>query len=175
MATLDLPRTPGCIVCGRNNPHGLALKLQVDAASGTVRTRYTPRAEHIGFINIAHGGVLATVMDEAMVWAATWARKRFCLCGEMTVRYRRTAGVATALTVEAKVESQRSKLIQASAEIRDPLNRLIAEATGKYIPLPAEENQKFMDTMIDEPATAEAAGALRSGAEQHSNPNEEPV
>src|SRR5215211_2330757 len=104
---LELPHTRGCVVCGRGNTVGLGLSLFVNPAIGVVRVNYTPRAPHIGFEGVVHGGVLATVIDEAMVWAATWAGKRFCLCGEMTVRYRAPAGVGRALTVEARVESAR--------------------------------------------------------------------
>src|SRR5215471_5557878 len=81
----ELPHTPGCLVCGRANPHGLHLSLFVDRNS-VVHTNYTPRPEHIGFSSIVHGGALATVLDEAMVWAATWSYKRFCYCAELTVR-----------------------------------------------------------------------------------------
>src|SRR5688572_20740115 len=114
---LELPHTPGCVVCGRDNPSGLGLSLFVDPASGVVRLAYTPRAVHIGFEGVVHGGVLGTVIDEAMVWAATWAGKRFCLCGEMTVRYSAPAAVGRELLVEARVESARPRLIQTAAEI----------------------------------------------------------
>ena len=70
---LELPHTRGCMVCGRGNPLGLGLSLFVDPASGVVRVNYTPAGPHIGFEGVVHGGVLATVIDEAMVWAATWA------------------------------------------------------------------------------------------------------
>ena len=86
MAMIELPHTAGCLVCGRQNPHGLHLHLHVDEATGAVETRFTPSAHHIGFEGIVHGGVLATVLDEAMVWAATWRGRRFCVCGEMNTR-----------------------------------------------------------------------------------------
>ena len=81
MPRIELPHTAGCLVCGRDNPHGLHLSLHVDPDSGIVTVDFIPLAEHIGFEGIIHGGVLATVLDEAMVWAATWAGRRFCVCG----------------------------------------------------------------------------------------------
>ena len=57
--------------------------------------------EHIGFEGVVHGGMIATVIDEAMVWAATWAGKRFCVCGEMSVRFRRPSVVGEELHLEA--------------------------------------------------------------------------
>jgi acyl-coenzyme A thioesterase PaaI-like protein len=161
---LELPHTRGCVVCGRDNPLGLGLSLFVNPATGAVRVNYTPRAPHIGFEDVVHGGVLATVIDEAMVWAATWAGKRFCLCGEMTVRYRLPAAVGRALVVEARVESARPRLIQTVAEIRDGAGEVVASATGKYVPLPPHRNREFVATLINEPATAAAARSLQDGS-----------
>ena len=72
MSSLELPHTAGCVACGPFNPHGLRLSLFVDPQSGIVRTEFTPETAHIGFEAVLHGGVLSTVFDEAMVWAATW-------------------------------------------------------------------------------------------------------
>src|SRR4051812_42310858 len=82
---LELPHTEGCLVCGKKNAFGMKLNLFVDPSSGIVVVDFSPRPEHIGFTGVAHGGMLATVIDEAMVWAATWSMKRFCLCGELSV------------------------------------------------------------------------------------------
>ena len=160
---MELPHTPGCLVCGRENPHGLHLHLEVDAA-GVVTTRFAPGPEHIGFQGVTHGGVLATVLDEAMVWAATWAGRRFCLCGEMTVRFRRPALVGQPLTFEARVEQARSRVVTTTAVVRDAAGTVVAEASGKYVPLPDEKNREFVGTLVHEPATAEAARVLKAAA-----------
>src|ERR1700710_2015642 len=102
MPTIELPHTHGCLVCGQANPLGLKLHLFVDPASGVVSVEFTPRVEHIGFEGIVHGGVVATVIDEAMVWAATWGGRRFCVCGEMSVRFRQSAQVGQPVLVAAR-------------------------------------------------------------------------
>lgn len=157
----ELPHTAGCLVCGRENPHGLHLHLFVDE-TGSVTTRFTPGTTHIGFTGVAHGGILATVFDEAMVWAATWSGKRFCLCGELTVRFRRPAIVGTALTFVAKVESARARLITTTAVATDGAGNVVAEASAKYVPLPDDKNREFVATLVDEPATAGTATLLRA-------------
>ena len=98
---LELPHTHGCLVCGPSNALGLKLSLQIDPATGIVHVDFSPRREHICFEGIAHGGMLATVFDEAMVWAATWNLRRFCVCGEFSVRFRRPATVGETLHMEA--------------------------------------------------------------------------
>ncbi len=156
MSFIELPHTHGCLVCGQGNPHGLHLHLFVDPDASVVRVEFATQPEHIGFQNIIHGGVLATVIDEAMVWAATWAGKRFCVCGELSVRFRHSAAVGDHLTVIARVESKRARLIQTTCEVRSA-NGLLAEATGKYVPLPIERHSAFVATLIDEPSTKQAA------------------
>ena len=168
---MELPHTAGCLVCGRHNPHGLHLGLHVDEDSGVVRVEFTPRAEDIGFEGIIHGGVLGTVLDEAMVWAATWAGRRFCVAGEMTVRFRKSAAVGRPLVCEATVQSAASKrpgtprLVHASGRITEAGGgALVAESTGKYVPVPPERNRAVLATFVDEPQTARAAAILKEAA-----------
>jgi acyl-coenzyme A thioesterase PaaI-like protein len=161
--SLPLPHTPGCLVCGRDNPHGLHLNFTVYPATGIVRTQFTPAPHHIGFTGIAHGGILATVFDEAMVWAASWSGKRFCVCGELTVRFRRTAQIDQPLSVEARIVSPRPRLIQTSATAIDAGGNLIAEAAAKYVPMSAERHGEMMGTVVADPDTAMAASALKAG------------
>lgn len=162
MSLIELPHTSGCLVCGRQNPHGLHLHLHVDEGTGAVETRFTPAAHHIGFEGIIHGGVLATVLDEAMVWAATWRGWRFCVCGEMTIRFRKAAEVGRPLIVRALVESSRARMVQTSGEVVDAAGDVIATASGKYVPLSDQRHAAFVATLVDEPLTAKAAEVLRS-------------
>lgn len=167
---MELPHTAGCLVCGRQNPHGLRLSLHVEEAAGAVRTEFTPRPEHIGFEGIVHGGVLATVLDEAMVWAATWSGRRFCVAGEMTVRFRKSAAVGQLLRVETRVEGAGKrpgipKLIHTAGVIVDDAGATVAEATGKYMTVPPERHRAVVATLVDEPATAAAAARLKETAQ----------
>jgi len=159
---LQLPHTAGCLVCGRDNPHGLKLALFVDSDASSVRVTFTPRPEHIGFEGVVHGGVIATVLDEAMVWCATWARRRFCVCAELTTRFRKEAAVGRPLVVETKVESSRSRLVTTTGEVRDAeTGEVIATGAGKYVPVPPDRNRAFMQTLKPDHATADAARFLQ--------------
>jgi acyl-coenzyme A thioesterase PaaI-like protein len=162
MATLELPHTAGCLVCGRQNPKGLHLHLHVDESTGAVETRFTPGPEHIGFEGIIHGGVLATVLDEAMVWAATWRGRRFCVCGELSIRFRKAAYVGKILLISASVASARGRFLQTVGEVSDASGETLATAEGKYLGLADDRHQGFMATLVDEPATARTAAILRS-------------
>jgi acyl-coenzyme A thioesterase PaaI-like protein len=163
MPSLELPHTPGCLVCGHANPRGLRLSLHVDPEAAAVTTTFTPAADHIGFEHIIHGGVLATVLDEAMVWSAIWSAKRICVAGELTVRYRESARPGDALRVTATPDAARSKLITTRGEIRRLSDdAVIATAAGKFVPLDDARHRAFVDTLVDDPTTREAAAILRA-------------
>ena len=160
---LQLPRTPGCIACGPQNPHGLHLRMQVDPATARVQTTFIPEPSHIGFENVIHGGVLATVLDELMVWSATWKARRFCLCAELTTRFRHPVAVGQKLEITAEVEFIRPKLVEAVSKIFDSSGTLVATGSGKYIPMTKEQHQQFVKTLIEDPETNEATTILREG------------
>jgi uncharacterized protein (TIGR00369 family) len=162
MARLQLPHTRGCLACGRENPHGLKLDLEVDEQSGVVSCIFTPKKDHIGFEGIVHGGLLAVVLDEVMVWTATWAAKRFCVCAEMTIRFRESAMVGQPVQVEARVVSVRSRLVSTEAAISDGRG-VLCVAVGKYSPLPPERNRDFVQTLVED-SQSPAVRTLRKSA-----------
>lgn len=129
-----LPTTKSCFVCGRQNAHGLRLRFETDGVR--VQTRLAFRLEHVGFQNTIHGGLIATLLDEVMVWACGVRTKRFAYCAEMTVRYAHPLrpGIE-ALAIGELVSNRRDKLFEARGEIRDPQNVVLATSTGKYLPL----------------------------------------
>lgn len=132
-----LPRTRSCFVCGLANPLGLNLGFAREGDG--VLARYRPRPEHAGFQDVVHGGLVATVLDEAMVWAIGVRLGLFTYCAELSVRFRRPAPPDAELTVRGELTGQpRKKLVLARAELRDPAGVLLAEAAGKYVPLPPE-------------------------------------
>ena len=142
---LELPHTRSCFVCGESNP--LGLKMRFHAQGEIVTATFTPKTEHIGFQNVTHGGVLATVMDEIMVWACAVSTKRFAYCAEMTTRFHQPARPGEELKVTSQLTAnRRNRIYEAKAEIRDPKDSLVAEGTGKYLPI----NTDLIPTMLSD-------------------------
>lgn len=157
---LALPHSLGCLVCGRDNPHGLRLSLTVDPSVPAVQTIFTPGPFHIGFTGVIHGGLLATVADEAMVWAAIWASRRACLAAEMSIRFRRKVSPGDRLHVRATLIHTRARLIEAACEVSFEDGDLAAAASGKYVPLPSDDTRAFLDTLQREPSVEQAFAHL---------------
>lgn len=130
-----LPNTRSCFGCGLENPLGLQLGFHGDATAA--ETRFSVRPEFVGFRDTVHGGVIATALDEVMVWAIGVAAGKFVYCAELTVRYLRPTRPQTELIARGEVvENRRGKLFSARAELRDTAGQILAEATGKYLPVP---------------------------------------
>jgi uncharacterized protein (TIGR00369 family) len=119
-----------CFVCGPDNPEGLHAVFE--CAEGKASARYFARNEHQGYAGISHGGILAALLDEAMVYAAA-TLGRWVATAEMTVRYTKPAPTGEWLQVRAEVTQHRRKLVEATAEISSEDGTVLASATGKLI------------------------------------------
>ena len=75
-----------CFVCGEKNPAGLKLRLRTDPKRGESAAEVTFAEDFQGWAGIVHGGLVATVLDEALIYAAA-AKGLKCVTGEITVRY----------------------------------------------------------------------------------------
>jgi acyl-coenzyme A thioesterase PaaI-like protein len=137
MSKPHLPYTRDCFVCGEHNPHGLRLKFRRE--NGKVFADFTPEKHHAGFRNIVHGGILATILDEAMFWAAATATKKFCLAAELSVRFVKKVTVGQNLIVEAEFFADRGRLWESRAEIRDGKGTVFARGSCKQAPMSVAE------------------------------------
>jgi uncharacterized protein (TIGR00369 family) len=144
-AMRELPHTHSCFVCGESNAAGLNLRFETDGK--VVRARFQPRAEHSGFRNTIHGGIIATLLDEIMVWACAVPTRRFSYCAELKVRF--VAPLRPGENVVATAEltnNRRDRVYEASAELRDDTGAVLASATGKYLPI---KNAEVSDLLSD--------------------------
>ena len=133
----ELPHTHSCFVCGESNPIGLKLRFETDGR--IVQTRFVARPEHAGFRQTVHGGLIATLLDEIMVWACAVQTKRFAFCAELNVRFQNPLRPAeTVLATAELVENRRGKIFNAKAELRNEAGEVVATATGKYLPIKEE-------------------------------------
>ena len=124
---------PGCMACGKANPRGLQLDLY--AADGRVQTRYTLPDYVRGFPGAAHGGVLCTILDEVMAWAAIEGTGRFHVTGEMNVRFLAPAVPGDEILAHGEVLEDKRRYLVCRGEVRAADGRLLAKAEGKFFPV----------------------------------------
>ncbi len=117
-----------CFGCGPLNAEGLRLKF-VPGPEGSVAEFVVPD-RYQSWSGMAHGGVVALMLDEAVGWAA-WHAGHPGVTGRLQVSYRRPLKLGEPVRVVGKIENVRRSLIYTSAfvENRDDGSR-IADATA---------------------------------------------
>jgi acyl-coenzyme A thioesterase PaaI-like protein len=146
----ELPHTRSCFVCGESNPVGLKLRFQTDGR--TVQTRFVPGPEHVGFRQTVHGGLIATLLDEAMVWACAAQVKRFAFCAELKVRFVHPVRPNEPVVVTAELTAdRRGRVYEAKAEVRDGAGLILVTATGKYLPAKHGEAAEMATDFVGDP------------------------
>jgi uncharacterized protein (TIGR00369 family) len=93
---------------------------------------FRPERQHQGWQGIAHGGIVATILDEMMT-RLLYEQERNAVTAEMTVRYHRPLVTGESVQARARVQEDRGRLIRTTAELRDQSGELIASAEGKFV------------------------------------------
>lgn len=119
-----------CFVCGPKNPVGLKLNFHFNGKS--IKTEFTPKKEHQGYLNIVHGGIISTLLDEAMVKLAL-AMEIPAVTAFMEIRLRRALNVGETITVEAEILKNTKKTLETYAKAVTKNNVVIADAKGKLL------------------------------------------
>lgn len=140
-----LPTYRGCIVCGDPavNPH--SLNLQFRASEGGVEVDFTPGAVHEGYRGIVHGGILCAVLDETIGWAASMARRKYLVTGELAVRFLRPLALGVPVIVRGRAVEHAGRYSVAEGEVVDRLGNVYARATGKFFVIPDEKAREVHD------------------------------
>jgi acyl-coenzyme A thioesterase PaaI-like protein len=120
-----------CFVCGPDNPIGLRLAFQVDGK--TCRGEFTSSGVHVGFDGVTHGGILFSVLDDAMAnWFFLQGARGYTARAE--IRYRAPMPVGATALIECTLERRRGRLIQLRASATDKASgTLIAESEASFM------------------------------------------
>jgi acyl-coenzyme A thioesterase PaaI-like protein len=124
-----------CFGCGPENDAGLRLTFE-SGASGRLRTRFVPREIHGGWEGVFHGGLMATLLDEAMM-AYLFRNGIHAATADLHVRFRKPVRLGEELVVEAWEEARRGRLIRMTAEARRR-GVLVARASARCLEIPEE-------------------------------------
>ena len=132
-----------CFGCGARNMNGLQLVFTTDGE--VIVAEYTPDERFQGFPGVLHGGVLATMLDEALSRAAVFAGQ-WMMTARLEIRYRRAAPVGQALRIVAQPTRVRARLVSATGSVSlasDP-SVVYAEAEGVFMPITADYQREMV-------------------------------
>ena len=116
-----------CFGCGQDNPIGLKMIFGWDGKK--IRAEFTPSRLHQGWPDIVHGGILMSVLDEAMGNVVRFEGMN-CVTAKIQVCLRRPAVVGELLIVTAEVTGKNRRTAETKAEITLVDGTLVAEGTA---------------------------------------------
>ena len=130
-----------CFACGDLNAQGIRMAIHVEPDRSWCDLALEPAFQ--GWEGIAHGGILATLLDEAMAWAVA-SRETFAVTARMTIDYRRPVQVGATLRVEGRVTQVKRRLVRAEADVLDARSgATCAHAEGVYVTLPDAQQREL--------------------------------
>jgi acyl-coenzyme A thioesterase PaaI-like protein len=131
---------PACFGCG-DNPIGFHLPHPNEEGAERYEAAFSFDERHQGGPGLAHGGMVAALVDEACGLLATWYRFP-TVTGRMFLRYRRPVPINTELTVCASVEDEKGRRLYVRGELWEA-DELLAEARVAFVHVPFEH---FLET-----------------------------
>lgn len=121
-----------CFGCGKNNPIGLKLEFHLDEENLTVEGRFTALREHEGYAGIMHGGLVATLLDEAML-KLLWDAGIPAVTASLEVRLMKPVPIGLELIIRGRVDSQQGRIIHTSADVGDVDGNMLARGKAKCV------------------------------------------
>ncbi|MBP2674279.1 MAG: hypothetical protein H6Q84_1119 [Deltaproteobacteria bacterium] len=133
-----LPHSTGCFLCGEENLSGVRARFFVEGTE--VRGLVTLPRHMNGYKNVAHGGILAALLDETMGWAATVFGKThpMFVTAEFTVRYLSSVPVGEEIQVRSRLVEDAGRLAYCEGEILHGGKERV-RAWGKFAPMGRKE------------------------------------
>ena len=129
----ELPNTDthNCFACSPVNASGLQMKFFTD--DKRVFSKVTIPRHMGGWNRIAHGGIVATILDETMGWAGIYLLEQLTLTKTMTIDFAKAVLVGEELRSEAWVQERvgkREAIIKAA--IYNANNEICAESKSIF-------------------------------------------
>lgn len=120
-----------CFACGTDNPRGLRLQFLLQEELGMV-AEWTPDSDLEGYQGIVHGGIVSTVLDEAMAKIVA-AKEGKALTAEMRVRFRNQVASGEMVHIRGWIESKNKRMINAEAKLTAKDGTELAHAWGVFL------------------------------------------
>jgi uncharacterized protein (TIGR00369 family) len=126
-----------CFACGTDNPDSMKLRFSYDDESERFVCRFRLGKRYTGPPGHCHGGIIATILDEAM-GKVNKRRQVVALTSEMTVKYLRPVPLHRPLRVESREVSVKGRKHINMAEILNEKGEVLARSQGLFIAIDPE-------------------------------------
>jgi len=118
-----------CFVCGEKNPGGLRLTFQIDREKQILKTTFVAGSVYQGYDGIVHGGILSTLLDEAMA-KLSYELGYNAVTASLEIRFKKPAPIEELLLVHGEITEVKGKLVRARASITQKDGTVLAVGTS---------------------------------------------
>jgi acyl-coenzyme A thioesterase PaaI-like protein len=127
---------PECYACGTDNPASLPLKFR--EVGDRVVTELTFGPTQTGAPAFAHGGSIATMLDDAIGTLLVARLEQAGVTAKLETNYRRPVMLNEPMRIEAWIEKREGRKVWSRAELRDLEGDLFSDAIGLFVLVEAE-------------------------------------
>lgn len=155
---IPLPWSRSCYVCGEANEQGLrARSFKVD---DRIELPFTAEERFAGWNQVTHGGLIATVLDEVMTWAAILESEKPCFAAEFTVRLLAPLPPGTSCRAVGRVSEARRRLYVTESWLEDTAGQVYSRAHGRYMPVPGGQAEDLRQDFVGDENCLDLGGIL---------------
>ena len=129
-----------CFGCGGANARGMKLTFEQDDSTKRIRGAFKLGTEYQGGPGFIHGGIIATVLDEAMGKVSRFRGVR-AVTAELVVEYLKPVSVDAPLLIEAYEVEKTGRNLHYVGEIRNQSGQLLARGRGRFVVIEPRESR----------------------------------
>ena len=122
-----------CFACGKENAFGLQVNPDITLDGARVRIECTPPSHFQGWANVIHGGILSTLLDEAITYVGIASFDGPAVTAQLEIRFKKPAMAGDKLIVIANRVKMGKRLIEVEAHIDSENGERIVEGNGKVM------------------------------------------
>ena len=133
-----------CFGCSPHNPAGLQMEFFLDGED--VVAKWHPKEHFMGFDNILHGGIRATLIDEIAAWVVFLKLETMGYTTKLTVNY--TDVVYTnkgPITLRARIRERTKKSALIDIEILNKEGKVVTTGEAEYFVIPTPIARKKLN------------------------------
>jgi uncharacterized protein (TIGR00369 family) len=127
-----------CFGCGGANDRGMKLTFVQDNVNRRIVGKFVLGEAYQGGGGMGHGGIIATLLDEAMGKVCRFRDVR-AVTAELTVQYLKPVKVDEEIVVEGFETDQKGRNLFLAGEIRNSAGELLAKGTGRFVVIGQKE------------------------------------
>ena len=129
---LEPNATNKCFGCGGGNEFGMKLAFEQDNERRRIVGRFVLGPRYQGGGGIAHGGIIALLLDEAMGKLNRF-REVTAVTAELQVEFLKPVDVEKEILVEAFETEQKGRNLFYAGEIHNEAGQLLARGRGRFV------------------------------------------